>query len=215
VENVPSLAAVYCSLIKQASQCILNLHNRHIWSNITQSAIKCRHQQQFTINVWTSTPGDCFIGPYVLPYRVNGTACLHFLEHTFCQSYWILSCWIFDKTCHSCMMVSQPISVMPPEITLRLLALRDGRGPVSWTSHSPDLNPFYFSFGDIYKKLVYSSAVNTAEELLQHIQNYYTLVCNTPSIFQSTHQSMHSGPNFMWQCKVNILNTYCKTNNSS
>lgn len=37
-----------------------------------------------------------------------------------CQSFWILNQWTFDKNCGSCMMVSQPVSVTLPEITLKL-----------------------------------------------------------------------------------------------
>jgi hypothetical protein len=35
--------------------------------------------------------------------------------------------WIFDETCGSYEMLSQPISVTPPEITLRPATLGDGQ----------------------------------------------------------------------------------------
>jgi hypothetical protein len=37
---------------------------------------------------------------------------------TLCLSYWILSFWVFDKTCGSYFMVPRPVSVMLPELPL-------------------------------------------------------------------------------------------------
>jgi hypothetical protein len=41
------------------------------------------------------------------------------------------------------------------------------------------------------KNLVYASTVDTAEELLQRVQNGCTSVRNTPGIFQRVRQSIH------------------------
>jgi hypothetical protein len=41
----------------------------------------CRHQQQFSINVWAGIVHDCLIGPHVLPYQLTGSHYLDFLLH--------------------------------------------------------------------------------------------------------------------------------------
>jgi oligoribonuclease (3'-5' exoribonuclease) len=38
---------------------------------------------------------------------------------------------------------------------------------------------------------MYASAVDTAEELLQHVQNCCSSVCSTSGMFQHVHQSKH------------------------
>jgi hypothetical protein len=61
------------------------------------------------------------------------------------------------------------------------------QGSVFWPSHSPDLNPFDIFLLSYLKNLVHISVMDTAEELLQHIQNGCTLVLNNHGIFQSIH----------------------------
>jgi hypothetical protein len=55
---------------------------------------------------------------------------------------------------------------------------------ISWTSRSPDMNPFHFFLWGQVKNLGYPSVVDTAEQLLQHVQNGFTSVHNTLGIFQ-------------------------------
>jgi hypothetical protein len=88
-----------------------------------QSTIQSRHQQQFSkimrvlLGAVLQAHTFCLTGSTVLLTNIFGA---HF------ASYWILSHWIFDETCGSCMMVPQLISFTPPEITLRLPALSYG-----------------------------------------------------------------------------------------
>jgi hypothetical protein len=92
---------------------------------------------------------------------------------TFCKIYRIFSRWEFNEACGSCMMVPQPIAVTPPEITSR----RMGRqGPAFWPGRSSDLNLLWGRTAN----LVYATAVDIAEELLQRFQNGCTSVRNTP-----------------------------------
>jgi hypothetical protein len=46
------------------------------------STIQSRHKKQFAITVWAGIVGHCFVGPYVLPHRLNGAAYQHCLHHT-------------------------------------------------------------------------------------------------------------------------------------
>jgi hypothetical protein len=43
--------------------------------------IPCRHQQQFSINVWAGIVGDYLVGPLVLPHRPTGNHYRKFLLH--------------------------------------------------------------------------------------------------------------------------------------
>jgi hypothetical protein len=40
-----------------------------------------RHQQQFSINVWTGIVGDCLVGPHGLPHRLTDNHYRDFLLH--------------------------------------------------------------------------------------------------------------------------------------
>jgi hypothetical protein len=77
-----------------------------------------------------------------------------------------------------------------------LLTVNTGRwmgiqGAVSWPSHARRLNTLDFVLLRHLKKLVCSSAVDTAVEPLQQVQNGCTSVSNIPGIFQRVHQSIH------------------------
>jgi hypothetical protein len=101
---------------------MLNVHNMYIWSDINlHSTVQSRHHQQFSITVWAGTVGAFFLGSYIFPALFTVI-----FWNKLCQSYWTLHCWMFDETYGSCMMVLQPISVTPPEITLSLPTLGGG-----------------------------------------------------------------------------------------
>jgi hypothetical protein len=88
---------------------------RTVWcSNNFKVEQKIRGKSQFSINDWAGIVGDCVIGPFLLPHKLNGAAYRYFWS-TLCQSY-----------CGSCMFLPQPISVTLPEITLKLPTLGDG-----------------------------------------------------------------------------------------
>jgi hypothetical protein len=79
--------------------------------------------------VETSIVGGWFAGPYVWPHRLNGAAYRHFWS-----TLWFMH------------MVSQPISVTPPEITFETACIEqwiERQGPITWPSHSP-FTKYYF-----------------------------------------------------------------------
>lgn len=54
-----------------------------MWSDVNpHNTIQSRYQQEFSINIWAGTAGDCFWGPYILPHRLNGAAYWHISECT-------------------------------------------------------------------------------------------------------------------------------------
>jgi hypothetical protein len=51
----------------------------NLW--VTTERILCRHQQQFSINVWAGIVGDCVAGSHVSPHRLTGNRYRGFLLH--------------------------------------------------------------------------------------------------------------------------------------
>jgi hypothetical protein len=61
---------------------MMNIHNKHQWAEQNpQSAIRSRHQQQFSINVWAGIVHDCVVGQQVLSNRLIGSHYRDFLLH--------------------------------------------------------------------------------------------------------------------------------------
>lgn len=59
----------------------VNFHNNHTWATENPHSItQCRHQQQFSVNVWAGILSDYLIGPF-FPRILNGKDYLHFLEN--------------------------------------------------------------------------------------------------------------------------------------
>jgi hypothetical protein len=54
---------------------IINIHNQHQWAEENHQnhhgVIHCRHQQQFSINVWAGIVGECLVGPHVSLHQLT------------------------------------------------------------------------------------------------------------------------------------------------
>lgn len=87
---------------------------------------------------------------------------------------------MFDEPCGSCVLVAQPISFTLPENALIRWIAR--QGPVSQSNRSADLNSLDSFLSGHLQGVVCASAVETAEEQLQRIQNGCAAVRNTPGI---------------------------------
>jgi hypothetical protein len=60
----------------------INNDNQNHWAEENPHAvIHSRHQQQFNINVWAGTVGDCLAGSRVLPHRLTINNFRYFLLH--------------------------------------------------------------------------------------------------------------------------------------
>ncbi|KZC12728.1 hypothetical protein WN55_05355 [Dufourea novaeangliae] len=64
-------------------------------------------------------------------------------------------------------------------------------GPVPWPARSPDLNPLHFFFWGHLKILVYSTPVNSLEELEQRIRFSVGIITNTMPKFRKIHTNLH------------------------
>ena len=64
---------------------MINLHNKHVWADENPHAtIVSHHQHQFQpINIWAGIIGNCLVGSFVLPERLNGQLYLEFLKDAF------------------------------------------------------------------------------------------------------------------------------------
>lgn len=152
---------------------IINSHNLHVWAYENPHAtITSRYQHQFpSINLWAGIVGNRLLGPFVLPQRLNGEFYLQFLQND-------LPVLLEDVP----LLTRQNLWFMhdgaPPHYSLAVREYLNnvyrnqwiGRGgPRPWPTRSPDLNPLDFYLWGHLKNLVYSTPVETREELLQRI----------------------------------------------
>jgi hypothetical protein len=64
-------------------------------------------------------------------------------------------------------------------------------GPVTWPPRSSDLNPVDYCVWGHVKSLVYTSAVDTVEELQHRIESACQQIRNEPGVFEKIRNSMH------------------------
>jgi hypothetical protein len=151
---------------------IQNFHNTHHWADVNPQVIhQGRFQHRFSINVWAGIIGTHLIGPFVLPARLTGENYLNFLN------------------------VDLPglLEEIPLEIRRAMWFMHDGApahftlnvrhflnvsygpqwigrgGPTAWPPRSPDLNSCNFYLWGYMKSMVYRTAVNTQDDLLNRI----------------------------------------------
>ena len=154
---------------------IINSHNLHFWADENPHAIiQNKHQQRFMVNVWAGIIGNNLIGPFVFEERLNGEIYLQFLQQN-------LNNLLEDVPLDRRMQMWYMHDGAPPHFN-RLVRQHltnvfgprwIGRGgPVLWPPRSPDLNPLDFYFWGHLKELVYSTPVNSREQLLARITQH-------------------------------------------
>lgn len=172
---------------------IINSHNLHVWAEENpHSTIIARYQHQFpAINVWAGIIGNSLIGPFVLPARLNGPLYLEFLQNNLQellenvpietrQNMWFMH---DGAPPHFSVAVREHLNNVFPNHWI-------GRaGPVAWPPRSPDLNPLDFYLWGHLKNLVYSTPVETREELLGRILFHCEQLRNNAGIFWRVQQS--------------------------
>lgn len=174
-------------------EAIRNFHNNHVWAEDNPHAmVVCNFQNQFSLNVWVGVVGDCLIGPYFLPARLNGQEYLNFLEEhlvDLLEDVPIdvrLHMWLMHDgaPAHFSLLVRQHLDMVYPNRWL-------GRGgPQPWPPRSPDLNPLDFCIWGHLKTLVYSTPVQNVEDLRHRIIQACNEIRNTPGIFERIRRSM-------------------------
>lgn len=151
-----------------------NFHNLHEWSETNpHRKWVSSSQRRFCVNVWAGIIGNTFIGPILLPDRLNSESYLQFLIDT--------APVLLDE--------------IPLAVRNRVIYQQDGapshygrvvqdwlnekypnrwigrNGPIAWPPRSPDLTPLDFYVWGFLKDEVYSSQIDTRQLLISRIEN--------------------------------------------
>lgn len=173
---------------------VINSHNLHVWADENpNSTVVARHQFQFqSVNVWAGIIGDHLIGPYVLPPRLNEELYLQFLQNNLQQLLEDVplatrrNMWFMHDGAppHFSIAVRQFLNNAYPNRWI-------GRGgPVACPPRSPDFNPLDFYLWGHLKNLVYSTPVETRDNLIERIVFYCDEIRNNAAVFWRIRQSL-------------------------
>lgn len=177
---------------KFSRSAVTNFHNTHIWSVENPHEIKQnRHQYQFSVNVWAGILGDQLLFCF-LPANLNGERFLHFMSVD-------VPILLQDIPLNTRMDMWFMLDGAPAHFDVRVRNLLDqtypnkwiGRGaPVPWSARSPDLNPLDFYLWGHLKQLVYSTPVESLEDLRARIANGMDTIRQTAGVFERVRRSM-------------------------
>lgn len=150
---------------------VVNFHNYHVWAHENPRAIRPTHfQHEFSVNVWLGIIGDNICGPHILPPRLNAVSFFEFLDENIPDvlplhvrhNSWLQ---LDGAPAHYGIQVRNWLNANYPRRWI-------GRGgPVAWPARSPDITPLDFFAWGFLKEKVYSSPVNTRDELIDRINN--------------------------------------------
>jgi hypothetical protein len=84
-------------------------------------------------------------------------------------------------------------------------------GPVPWPPRSPDLNPLDYCVWGHVKSLVYTSAVDTVEELQHRIEGAGQQISTEPGVQKEFETQCGEEYNVAYRCKDSTLNTFFNT----
>ncbi|KAL1488367.1 hypothetical protein ABEB36_014844 [Hypothenemus hampei] len=157
------------------------MYNTHIWADENLHGVRPHNfQERFSINVWAGIVNGLLIGPYIMPDRLDGRTYLQFLNN---ELYDLLedvpleirrNMWYLHDgaPCHYARIVREWLNEHFPRQWI-------GRnGPVAWPPRSPDLNPCDFYLWGHMKQIVYSTPINTVEELRGRVENAARIIRN-------------------------------------
>lgn len=170
-----------------------NIHNSHVWAHVNPRSTRPRaHQQRFGVNVWAGILGDRLIGPYILPFRLNGRTYRYFLEHVLPELLEDVSLNVRQRMYFQHDGAPAHFSIA---VRNHLRATFGNRwigrgGPVAWPPRSPDLTCLDFFLWGHMKQLVYETVVETEEDLVARITVAADAIADMPGIFERTRQSM-------------------------
>jgi hypothetical protein len=125
----------------------------NLW--IIVDTILCRHQQQFSINVWVRTVGDCLVGLHILPHQLTGNQYRDFLLHDLPKLPEDVP--LAEHKCGTRMMVVWHISSILRDVVNNIYHDWEPTALPPW---SPDLNPLDFYLWRHLKTLVYAAPVD-------------------------------------------------------
>lgn len=153
---------------------VFNTHNMHQWAEVNPNASReSSFQTRFHVNVWAGVLGNHLLGPHILPDTLNGQDYLDFLQHTLPN---LLDGLNLDPNERDKIIFQQDGA--PPHfnghvrqwLTENYPTWIGRAGPVPWPARSPDLSPLDFFVWGMMKEVVYSTVVNSQEELKNRIE---------------------------------------------
>jgi hypothetical protein len=179
----------------------------NLW--VVAERVQSRHQQQFSINVWAMTVGECLVGPHIMSQRLTGNYNWDFLLHD----------------------LPKLLEHVPLPVRARMWYIHDGApahfsravrdvlsntyydrwigrgGPIALPPRSPDLNHLDFYLWGHLKTIAYAAPVDKEEALHNHIVDACQIIRNFPGIFERMRWSW-SG---VWRHALNILKDISRT----
>lgn len=151
---------------------ITNFHNLHTWSDTNPHRTRSRSfQHRFSMNVWAGIIGNKLVGPVILPQVLNSSFYCDFLENTLPDLLDDIPATTRRRLyyqhdgapAHTARIVKDKLDQKFPERWI-------GRsGPIHWPARSPDLTPLDFFLWGTMKDEVYTTPVNTRDELEERI----------------------------------------------
>lgn len=172
---------------------VFNMHNNHFWTENNPHVIRAnRHQHRFSVNVWAGIIGNHLIGPYLLPPRLTGR-----IYHIFLRD--VLRGLLEDVPIQVRRRMWFQHDGAPAHFFRDVRQLLDeqypnrwiGRGgPITWPARSPDLSPLdYFLWGTM-KDLIYTTPVESEEDLVGRIAVAAGDVQEMPNVFENVRRSL-------------------------
>jgi hypothetical protein len=147
---------------------VFNSHNSHLWAQNNPHVTRERgHQVHWSTDVWAGINGNCVVGLYLLPDRLNVSAYYVFLQE-------VLPVLLEDvplavrhdmwfqhngAPAHFSAQTQQHLNTQ-----FSAMWLGHG-GPVSWPVRSPDLNTLDFFVWGHPKEIVYRDLPTDMEDL--------------------------------------------------
>lgn len=158
---------------------VINSHNLHLWADENPHGIvETKNQRRFCVNVWAGIVGNNLVGPYFFDNILNGQIYLEFLQNDFPP--------LLDDVP---LQIRKDMWFMhdgaPPHY---LIDVRNhlnnifsnkwiGRGgPVPWPARSPEFNSMDSFFWGYLKSLVYSTPVQTRNEMVDRIRFHCNVI---------------------------------------
>lgn len=188
VERNPAFPGLICASDEKgfSREGTFNPRNNHEWREDNPHATHISgYQHKFFVNVWAGILGDCLLGPYLLPDRLNGQNYLVFLQDMLPELledvplHLFRDHWFQQDGCpaHFARAVRDHLDQAYPNRWI-------GRGgPVSWPARSPDLTPLDFFLWGAMEALVYATPVPTQEDLVARIVIAGETIRTDPGIF--------------------------------
>lgn len=170
-----------------------NSRNSHVWDYENPHAHFTRgHQHKFGVNIWAGIIENKIIGPYLLPTRLTGYDYLTFLRNILPELLEEVPIFVRQRMWYQC-------DGAPAHFSVTVRQFLDekypnhwiGRGgPVHWPARSPDLSPLDFCLWGHLKSLVYSTPVESEEDLVARILAACQMVQDMPGIFENVRRSL-------------------------